>query len=413
MASLLKSAAFGAGLMYFFDPNHGARRRALLRDACVRLTNEIGDAFDVTRRDMSNRAHGWKHEISQLFAREPEHVSDAQLVARVRSILGRVCSHPRAIEVSANNSRVTLRGPVLSSEAQQVFDGVRSVRGVQHVENQMEQHADPGNIPALQGGRQRPGALPDILQETWSPSTRLLFAAGSLGLLASASLRGNFLTPLLGGIGLATLVNSGAGISGRGRQGAQIGQRRATRQQGQAGRRGGQQQQRAGRFDIGGLSDTGAPIGMRESGNEMRVSDLMTPSPATCTSDTKLQEVAQLMLRCDCGAIPVVDPATNLPVGVITDRDITIRTVAEGRNPLELSARDCMSSPVETISVDSSLEECLNRMEASQLRRMIVVDQDNKVCGIVAQADIAMYGPEGETAELVKDVSSPSPAATI
>lgn len=147
--------------------------------------------------------------------------------------------------------------------------------------------------------------------------------------------------------------------------------------------------------------------------SDMKVSNFMTPSPATCHRDTPIQEVARLMHQCDCGAIPVVEEGTNHPIGIITDRDITIRAIAEGRNPLKLRAGDCMTSPVETICCEASLEECTDKMESSQVRRMIVVDQDGKVCGIVAQADIAMYAPEEETGELLHDVSMPTPMPTI
>jgi CBS domain-containing protein len=109
----------------------------------------------------------------------------------------------------------------------------------------------------------------------------------------------------------------------------------------------------------------------------------------------------------------VVEQGTNQPIGVITDRDITVRALGAGRNPLDMKVSDCMSSPVETISSEASLEECLDKMEASQIRRMIVVDSDDKIVGIVAQADVALYAPEEETAELVHDVSTPTPAPTI
>jgi CBS domain-containing protein len=165
------------------------------------------------------------------------------------------------------------------------------------------------------------------------------------------------------------------------------------------------------RFSIGGLSDRGG----FEFGDErygMKVSNIMTPSPATCHRQTKIQEAARLMLQCDCGAIPVVEDGTGQPLGIVTDRDITIRAVAEGRDPQSLTVADCMTSPVETISSEATLEECVEKMESSQIRRMIVVDSDNKTVGIVAQADIAMYAPH-ETAELVHDVSTPAPAPTI
>jgi len=145
----------------------------------------------------------------------------------------------------------------------------------------------------------------------------------------------------------------------------------------------------------------------------MKVSNIMTPSPATCHRGTKLQEVAKLMRDCDCGAIPVVEEGTNHPVGIVTDRDITLRAIGDGRNPLDLTAADCMSTPVETISSEATLDQCLDKMESSQVRRMVVVDQDGRIAGVIAQADIAMYAPVEETAELVHDISTPAPAPTI
>jgi CBS domain-containing protein len=166
-----------------------------------------------------------------------------------------------------------------------------------------------------------------------------------------------------------------------------------------------------GRMAIGEREDRGAYRFGEDRG--MKVSSLMTPSPMTCHRDTSLQEAARMMLECDCGAIPVVEQATNQPIGMVTDRDITIRAVAEGRNPRDLKVGDCMTSPVETVSSEAGLDECLDKMEAAQIRRMIVVDDNNRVAGIIAQADIAMYAPGDETAELVHDVSTPSPAPTI
>jgi CBS domain-containing protein len=166
-------------------------------------------------------------------------------------------------------------------------------------------------------------------------------------------------------------------------------------------------------MSAGAISGDDGGFDLEEEIESMNVSNIMTPSPATCHRSTKLQEIARLMHQCDCGAIPVVEEGTNHPVGIVTDRDITIRAVSEGRNPLDLTAGDCMTSPIETISCDASLDQCCDKMESSQVRRMVVVDQDGKICGIVAQADIAMYAPEEETAELVHDVSAPAPMPTI
>ena len=138
----------------------------------------------------------------------------------------------------------------------------------------------------------------------------------------------------------------------------------------------------------------------------MVVQDIMTESPACCTPDAGLQEVAQMMVECDCGCIPVVDNQdSKMPVGMITDRDITCRVVAQGKNPLDLTARDAMTSTVVSVNPDTSLEDCLNLMEESQIRRVAVVDSQGAVCGIVAQADVANNAGARQTAEVVQEVS--------
>jgi CBS domain-containing protein len=138
----------------------------------------------------------------------------------------------------------------------------------------------------------------------------------------------------------------------------------------------------------------------------MKVNDLMTKDPACCTPETGLQEVARLMVENDCGEIPVVDgKRTMRPVGVVTDRDIVVRCVAEGSNPLDMEAGDVMSSPVVTVGPDTSVEDVGDLMEEHQLRRVPVVDEAGTICGIVAQADIARHAHPREVAEVVKEVS--------
>ena len=146
----------------------------------------------------------------------------------------------------------------------------------------------------------------------------------------------------------------------------------------------------------------------------MHLTELMTPDPACCTADTDLQTVAQMMVDCDCGAIPIVaDMAGKRPVGIVTDRDITIRAVAQGRNPLSLTAGDVMTSELATVRTDESVEELLRQMEANQVRRMLIVDEEGALAGIVAQADVALYGHDEEaTAEVVEEISQPTPAAS-
>ncbi|HZQ54480.1 MAG TPA: CBS domain-containing protein [Bryobacteraceae bacterium] len=142
----------------------------------------------------------------------------------------------------------------------------------------------------------------------------------------------------------------------------------------------------------------------------MQVRELMTSKPTCCTPDTPLQEVARMMLRCDCGEIPVVDSRESMrPIGAITDRDITIRALAEGRNPLELKASDCMTQPCVTVSENASIVDCIHLLEEHQIRRIPVVDARGRCCGIVSQADVARR-IDHHAAEVLKQVSQPAEA---
>jgi CBS domain-containing protein len=145
----------------------------------------------------------------------------------------------------------------------------------------------------------------------------------------------------------------------------------------------------------------------------MQVREIMTADPACCTSATALQEVAQMMIDNDCGEIPVVENTdNNMPIGVITDRDIVCRTVARGLNPLDLTAGECMTRPFVTVTPEMSVEECCRILEDNKIRRVPVVDAAGCCCGIVALADIAMHAKKNATAEVVKEVSEPSASAS-
>ncbi len=135
--------------------------------------------------------------------------------------------------------------------------------------------------------------------------------------------------------------------------------------------------------------------------------DVMTPNPACCTPTTTLDQVAKLMVHNDCGEIPVVD-GSDQPIGVITDRDIVCRVVAEGKNPVGYTAEQFMSQPVVTVPVDAPLDEVMATMEKHQIRRVPVVDEQGSCAGIIAQADLAWTGKEQQVAELVREVSRDS-----
>jgi CBS domain-containing protein len=137
------------------------------------------------------------------------------------------------------------------------------------------------------------------------------------------------------------------------------------------------------------------------------IHSIMTANPACCSADSTLRQVAQLMKERDCGQIPVVD-AQRKPVGVITDRDIVVRAMARDDFSSGATVSKYMTSPVTTISSQCSLDECAELMEQNQIRRVVIVDEQGCVAGIVAQADIALAGRDGRTAEVVKQVSRPA-----
>jgi len=132
--------------------------------------------------------------------------------------------------------------------------------------------------------------------------------------------------------------------------------------------------------------------------------DVMTKNPACCSPGATLDEVARLMVRNDCGEIPVLD-ASNKPVGVVTDRDIVCRSVAEGKNPSGHLVESVMSSPAVTVRADAPIDEVVSTMERHQIRRVPVVDDGGCCTGIIAQADLACDAPPQQSGKLLREVS--------
>lgn len=132
--------------------------------------------------------------------------------------------------------------------------------------------------------------------------------------------------------------------------------------------------------------------------------DVMTPDPARCSPGTTLDQVAKMMVQNNCGEIPVVD-VNDMPVGVVTDRDIVCRVVADGKNPMAHTAAAYMSSPVVTVHATDRLEDVVRTMERYQIRRVPVVDARGCCTGIISQADVARAEPLAETGELVRELS--------
>ena len=122
----------------------------------------------------------------------------------------------------------------------------------------------------------------------------------------------------------------------------------------------------------------------------MTCSEVMTPAPVTCRPGDPIVDAARLMRSYDVGSLPVVkDDESQMLVGVITDRDIAIRVVAEGRDVADTTVADVMSAEVVTCKTTDLYQEALQTMGANQLRRMPVIDEQRRVVGIIAQADVA------------------------
>jgi osmotically-inducible protein OsmY/gas vesicle protein len=147
-------ALLGGALMYMLDPERGRRRRALVRDKVIRAGHATQDLARDTGRYMADKARGVAAETQAKFRREQ--MPDQTLVERVRAEMGRVVSHPGSIDVTATSGTVTLRGPILRDEVESLLSRVRSVRGVQDVQNQLEIHQTAGSVPGLQGQTERP-----------------------------------------------------------------------------------------------------------------------------------------------------------------------------------------------------------------------------------------------------------------
>ena len=142
----------------------------------------------------------------------------------------------------------------------------------------------------------------------------------------------------------------------------------------------------------------------------MKAQDIMSRNPSYVTPDTTLVEAARLMKTENVGVIPVVDTADSRRlVGVVTDRDIAIRAVAEGRDGASTSVGHIMTSQVRTTGPDASVNDVMELMGREQVRRIPIVDDRGMLVGIIAQADIVLEAKDDKRAEkTVEQISKPS-----
>lgn len=134
-----------------------------------------------------------------------------------------------------------------------------------------------------------------------------------------------------------------------------------------------------------------------------KVREHMTDRPRCVTPDTSVVEAAELMANEDVGSLPILDG--NRLVGVVTDRDIVVRAVAKQKNPQGMPVRDVATGDVVTVRPDEDLSEALKLMASYQVRRLPVVDEDNHLVGVLAQADVAAAAKEKAVGEMVEDIS--------
>jgi CBS domain-containing protein len=134
------------------------------------------------------------------------------------------------------------------------------------------------------------------------------------------------------------------------------------------------------------------------------IREIMTTNPRTIEPSTPIFEAARIMRDEDVGSLPITEG--NQLFGTITDRDITIRAIAEGRDPQGTTVQEIASRDLVTVDPQQELDEALRLMAQHQVRRLPVVEEDGKLVGIVAQADVARQGEDSRTGETVQQIST-------
>jgi CBS domain-containing protein len=134
-----------------------------------------------------------------------------------------------------------------------------------------------------------------------------------------------------------------------------------------------------------------------------KVQDVMTTRPRAVTPQTPLSEVAELMAADDVGAVPIVEG--DRLVGIVTDRDIVVRAIAQGKDPRGMPAAEVSSRELVTVNPDDDLSDALKLMAQYQVRRLAVTAEDERLVGVVSQADVALHAKDKEAGELLESIS--------
>ncbi len=145
----------------------------------------------------------------------------------------------------------------------------------------------------------------------------------------------------------------------------------------------------------------------------MQVRELMTRHPECCDPNTKIEDVARMMVECDCGAIPVVESQeARRPIGIITDRDIVTRVVARGENCSQRQVRAAMTETTVTISEDADISDAEARMRDNHIRRILVVNDSGECIGIVSEADLVRKLSGEELEDMLRGIYEPMQEAS-
>ena len=211
LKTLLMTVGIGAGLMYFYDPQQGNRRRAQVQNQINRWINDLDYSINTGKRDLRNRTRG---VLSEMTARLSEQgAPDWILEERVRSSLGRIPSNTRGLDVRADGGYIYLSGPALRHERDAILKAASRTRGVHGVEDELQLVDNPQDIPSLQAGMtsmagQQTGTGTGMQQTNWSPATRLLSGVGGSLLTLYGMRRSGISKPLLSTAGLIITARS-------------------------------------------------------------------------------------------------------------------------------------------------------------------------------------------------------------
>jgi hypothetical protein len=202
--TFVKGVGIGAALMYFFDPERGNRRRALVRDKAIHTTTQLGKTVDAASRDLTHRAGGLIAELQSVFSYETP--TDIRVVERVRARIGHIVTHPSKVQVSAHYGVVTLGGSVPASEVSVLLHCVTGTRGVVGVRNELLSSSVAGADPEHMG---------EVIVMTrrnaplhWSPATRLVVGAAGGAIAFYGKRQGGMLGSAIGALGFGLLTRS-------------------------------------------------------------------------------------------------------------------------------------------------------------------------------------------------------------